>query len=164
MPSRNAISVRKLTAAHYPEILEIWETSVRATHYFLSEEDISFYKPLILKYALPDVAVHGILSDKKICGFVGTSKEKTEMLFLRPECRKQGLGRKLLEFVINRLKIYTVDVNEENADALGFYLHLGYRIISRDEFDGNGKPHPILHLEYPHGDISVSKMTFEKLR
>ncbi len=27
----------------YPELLEIWETSVRAMHDFLKEEDIHFY-------------------------------------------------------------------------------------------------------------------------
>ncbi len=151
MPNHSQRMIQKLSTADYSQILEIWEASVRATHHFLSEEDIAFYKPLILKYALPDVDLYGVLSGEKICGFIGVSKEKAEMLFLRPEYRKQGLGRKLLEFAIKRLKIYKIDVNEENPDALGFYLHLGYRIISRDALDGNGKPHPILHLEYNNG-------------
>ena len=32
----------------YAEIVEVWEVSVRATHDFLSEDDIQFFKPLIL--------------------------------------------------------------------------------------------------------------------
>lgn len=132
--------------------MEIWEDSVRATHYFLTEDDINFYRPLVLKYALPDCDLYGIKNEQpKLLGFLGHSKDKVEMLFLSPEKRGQGLGRRLLEFAVNRLKIYKIDVNEENPDALGFYRHLGYQIISRDELDGNGKPHPVLHLEYPHG-------------
>ena len=40
-----------------------------------------------------------------------------------------------------------VDVNEENKKALCFYLKKGYKIISRDAFDNQGKPFPILHLK-----------------
>lgn len=148
-------NIQQLSYHNYDELIEIWEVSVRATHHFLSENDIAFYKPIVRKYALPDVELYGIIADKtkqnqKILGFIGISKDKAEMLFLRPECRHQGLGRRLVEFAMNEHKIYKIDVNEENPDALGFYQHLGYRIISRDELDGNGKPHPILHLEYPH--------------
>ncbi len=151
MPNHNTISVKKLAAAHYPEILEIWEASVRATHHFLSEEDISFYKPIILKYALPATDLYGIVRNNEICGFMGVSENKVEMLFLKPDKRGMGLGRRLLELALTKLKTYKIDVNEENPDALGFYQHLGYKVVSRDEFDGNGRPHPILHLEYPHG-------------
>ncbi len=34
--------------AEYPSLLELWEDTVRATHDFLSEEDIQFFKSLIL--------------------------------------------------------------------------------------------------------------------
>lgn len=148
-------NIQQLSSRDYDELIEIWEVSVRATHLFLSEDDIAFYKPIVLKYTLPDIELFGVIADKtkqnqKILGFVGISKEKVEMLFLRPEYRNQGLGRRLIEFALNEFKIYNIDVNEENPNALGFYLHMGYRIKSRDELDGNGKPHPILHLEYPH--------------
>lgn len=82
---------------------------------------------------------------------MGVSENKVEMLFLKPDKRGMGLGRRLLELALTKLKTYKIDVNEENPDALGFYQHLGYKVVSRDEFDGNGRPHPILHLEYPHG-------------
>lgn len=145
------IAIEPLTAFSYNELIEIWEASVRATHLFLSEEDIAFYKPVVLKYALPGVSLYGIREGNVILGFMGVSEDKVEMLFLRPNCRGQGLGRKLLSFALNELNIRKVDVNEENPDALGFYQHLGFRIVSRDELDGNGKPHPILHLEASNG-------------
>lgn len=151
MPDRNETSIEKLSPSHYFEIIEIWEASVRATHHFLSEEDIAFYKPIVLKYALPAIDLYGIYTNNNLSGFIGILQDKIEMLFLRPECRGQGLGRRLLEYALNELKTYKIDVNEENPEALGFYKHLGCQIISRDKFDGNGKPHPILHLEFPHG-------------
>lgn len=143
--------IAPLSAADYPEILKIWETSVRATHLFLTENEIAFYRPLVLKYVLPDCDLYGIFSASRLLGFLGARTGKVEMLFLGPAQRGRGLGRLLLEFALNKLKIYNIDVNEENTEALGFYLHLGYQIVSRSELDGNGKPHPILHLRYPHG-------------
>ena len=31
--------------------------------------------------------------------------------------------------------------------SLGFYYHLGFKEVGRDEYDGEGKGYPILHLE-----------------
>ncbi|MDR6804581.1 hypothetical protein J2Y45_003110 [Dyadobacter sp. BE34] len=40
--------IQPLFKQNYPDILNVWEASVLATHHFLSEQDIAFYKPLIL--------------------------------------------------------------------------------------------------------------------
>ena len=49
----------RLDKKHYPQIIEIWESSVRATHHFLKPEEIGFYKPLVLHYALPENTLFG---------------------------------------------------------------------------------------------------------
>jgi hypothetical protein len=43
----------------------------------------------------------------------------------------------------------TVDVNEQNPQAVGFYLHIGCEVVGRSELDGMGKPYPLLHLRLP---------------
>lgn len=144
----NNLHIEPLSSSDYDEIIVVWENSVRATHHFLTEKEIAFYKPLVLKYALPSMQVWGVRIQNKLAGFTAVSSHKTEMLFIAPEFIGKGLGKKLISFVINQLHIFLIDVNEENPNALGFYLHLGYQIISRDEKDGNGLPHPILHLKY----------------
>ncbi len=144
----NNPQIESLSSDDFDEIIEVWEASVRATHHFLTNDEIAFYKPLVLKYALPSMQVWGIHIEKKLAGYMAVSSYKVEMLFIAPEFIGKGLGKKLLTFVLNELHIFLVDVNEENPAALSFYRHMGYKIISRDEKDGNGRPHPILHLEY----------------
>jgi putative acetyltransferase len=39
-----------------------------------------------------------------------------------------------------------VDVNEQKPKALGFYQRIGFKVVGRLELDGQGKPHPLLHL------------------
>ncbi|MEN0678671.1 GNAT family N-acetyltransferase, partial [Plesiomonas shigelloides] len=39
-----------------------------------------------------------------------------------------------------------VEVNEQNPLAVGFYEHMGFKVISRSPVDDMGKPFPILHM------------------
>jgi putative acetyltransferase len=40
----------------------------------------------------------------------------------------------------------TVDVNEQNAAARGFYEALGFDVVARSLLDETGRPYPILHM------------------
>lgn len=134
----------------YDEITCVWEASVRATHHFLSEEDILFFKPLIRNEYLKSVDLYIIKGEKEqILAFIGIDKQNIEMLFIHPSVRGKGLGKRLLSFAIKQHKAYKVDVNEQNKQALEFYLHLGFQIVSKDDTDESGKPFPILHMVLP---------------
>lgn len=39
-----------------------------------------------------------------------------------------------------------LDVDEQNAQAVGFYLHYGFQVVGRSETDGMGEPFPLLHM------------------
>lgn len=68
------------------------------------------------------------------------------MLFVRPEYRGRGCGRKLVEWAVARQGADSVDVNEQNPQAMGFYLRMGFAVAGRSETDDAGRPFPILHL------------------
>ena len=94
------------------------------------------------------VLLHKYVKDGQIIGFIGTSSDNIEMLFIEPDFRDQGVGKALTYFVIEELNIQKVDVNEQNPQAVGFYQKLGFKVISRSELDGQGKAYPVLHLEH----------------
>ncbi|WP_200831868.1 GNAT family N-acetyltransferase [Aquimarina sp. AU474] len=131
----------------YLEVLKVWEASVRATHDFLKEEDITYYKPLILNTYLDAVELRSAKDgDNRILGFLGVANQNLEMLFIHPENRGQSIGKELLNYSIKELSVSKVDVNEQNEQAVGFYKHFGFEIISRSELDASEKPYPILHM------------------
>lgn len=133
--------------ADYDEIMAVWEASVRATHDFLKEEDIVALRPLIRNEYLDAVTLWCARSeDGTLAGFMGISGESIEMLFLAPEARGCGLGRKLVTFAVETESVRYVDVNEQNPQARGFYEHMGFRIVARSALDGQGKPFPLLHM------------------
>ena len=69
------------------------------------------------------------------------------MLFIHPEYRGKGIGKTLLDYSIDKLKVTKVDVNEQNEQAVGFYKYCGFEVIKRSELDSSGKPYPTLHME-----------------
>jgi putative acetyltransferase len=140
-------SVSPVQAEDFPRVLKVWEASVRATHDFISEADIQFFKPLV-RDVLPQMPVLTCVRDQQgqVVGFLGLEAEKIEMLFIDPQWRGQGIGRNLLRQAIEVHGARTLDVNEQNAQAVGFYLNLGFEVVGRSETDGTGKPFPLLHL------------------
>lgn len=129
------------------------EASVRATHHFLKPEEIGFYKPYLLKYALPACRLYGIKTNEgKLCAFIGLSDDKIEMLFVNPKFFKNGCGRRLVDFAEREKNIKKVDVNEENPQALAFYLHMGFNIAGRAtgrQRQAPPAPFPAKGLFYP---------------
>lgn len=134
-------------SAQLDALTELWEASVRATHDFLTEEDIRFFKPRVRTEMLPGTELHVIRIDGKFAAFAGINARKLEMLFVSPGMRGRGLGRKLVEYVVRHCGVRQVDVNEQNTPASGFYTRMGFRPVSRDALDPSGRPFPILHLE-----------------
>ncbi len=133
----------------YPEMLDVWESSVRATHHFLKEEDIGILKEIILnKEVFDQVSLTCIRdSNKNIRGIMGVVAENLAMLFVHGDFISRGIGKQLLSHAISCLHVKKVDVNEQNEKALRFYEHFGFRIISRSDLDDNGMPFPILHMQ-----------------
>lgn len=133
----------------YSTLLDVWESSVRATHHFLEREDIEVFKKIIQEKDVFNQVNLTCARDinNNILGFMGVSKDSLEMLFIDSRSIGKGIGRILLLHAINDFNITKVDVNEQNEQALKFYEHFGFKITSRSELDGTGKPYPILHMQ-----------------
>lgn len=146
------MTIVPVSVADHPRLVDIWEASVRATHGFLTEADIQAMKPLILHEYLGAVDLAGCEEGGELVGFVGTRGGRIEMLFIAPEHRGRGAGRALVEHAVGRLGCDEVDVNEQNPQAVGFYLRAGFRVVGRSARDGRGEPFPLLHMKIGEGD------------
>lgn len=131
----------------YTRLTQIWEASVRATHHFLPDSYIALLKELVMTRYLDAVMLICTKdSRQRITGFAGVVAGKVEMLFIDPQHRGQGLGKQLLNYAVEHMNAEELDVNEQNPQALGFYLKQGFEVIGRTEHDGLGQPYPLLHL------------------
>ncbi|MDE6089903.1 MAG: GNAT family N-acetyltransferase [Duncaniella sp.] len=135
----------KCQKSDYAILAGIWERSVRATHDFLTENDIESIRQALIPDYFPNVDIYGLSVGGSIVGFIGLSGNKIEMLFIDADKMGLGYGSALMAFAMNR-GATSVDVNEQNPTALEFYKSKGFKIIRRDETDEAGRPFPILHL------------------
>lgn len=150
--------ISRVDPEDFSRVVDVWEASVRATHHFLTEADIQFFKPLV-QLGLPHVEHLLAMRDRDglVIGFIGVVDHKIEMLFIDPAWRGQGIGRQLLTHAVEVLAATLLDVNEQNPQALGFYERMGFEVFARTERDGSGKPFPLLLMrlrgsELPAGD------------
>jgi len=137
------LSVEADTAA----LAAIWRASVRATHDFLSEEHFRDIDALVSQQYLPATRLWVALdADGRPRGFLGLSGAHVDALFIDPACRGEGIGRRLLRHALALAGPLSVDVNEQNAQAIGFYRHMGFRETGRSATDDAGRPYPLLHM------------------
>lgn len=129
------------------ELLTVWQESVQATHLFLTKSNIEEIFPQVeigLKF-VPHLLV--AFDDKMPIGFAGIAEDKLEMLFISPKYFKQGVGYKLFSLAIKNYDVQYVDVNEQNPNALNFYIRQGFKIFNHTPLDDMGRPFPILQLK-----------------
>ncbi|SDG42768.1 putative acetyltransferase [Pedobacter terrae] len=131
----------------YEKLIAVWESSVRATHHFLSEKDLITYRWLILNEYFDQVRLYTVKVEEEMMGFIGINEKSIQMLFIHPDVRGKGLGQRLIDFAKQEHHVYMVDVNEQNEQAVGFYQKLGFVTVERSEVDAAGKPFPVLSME-----------------
>ena len=129
------------------ELLEVWERSVRATHLFLSDGEVRSIREYVPQALLG--AAHLLVAEDEAgapAAFMGVEDGTLEMLFIDPEERGKGLGRRLLGLGIESYGVRRLAVNEQNPQAAGFYEHMGFEVFARSETDEQGNPYPILYM------------------
>lgn len=143
--------IRRGTAGDAPALVGIWRRSVEATHKFLTEKDIAQLQPQVAD-ALGGMEVWVAEVAGVPAGFMGMSGDTIEALFIDPPSMGMRLGTRFIDqarAARGAEAELRVDVNEDNSEALGFYLSRGFRQVGRSETDQAGRPWPLLHLSMP---------------
>ncbi len=142
------VEVNERTDELVEELLVVWESAVRATHHFLSEEEILKIREYVPE-ALRGIP-HLVIAEKEDgipVAFMGIADGMLEMLFIHNAERGKGLGRKLLTYGIENYGVTQLSVNEQNPSAKGFYEYMGFTVFKRTELDEQGNPYPILYMK-----------------
>ena len=147
LQSLKIVEVTDRTANILNQILEIWEDAVKATHLFLSDEEIMHIKQYVPQ-ALQEVRqlFVAVTEERKPLAFMGAEDGKLEMLFVTPKERSKGIGKLLFTYGIKNCGINCLTVNEQNPQAIGFYEHMGFQTYKRTDMDEQGNPYPLLYM------------------
>ena len=161
--------LRRAVTADHAALAALWKRSVVATHHFLTPQAVDELYTAILREYLPGVeelwvAEYEPSSPEALgpnvpdpdtlrpVGFMGCNWPQIEMLFVEPDCFGLGIGKMFLDHARQRAMVedatLTLDVNEQNPAALAFYEHMGFVVTGRSPVDGQGRPYPLLHMEW----------------
>lgn len=132
-------------------LVAVWERSVRATHTFLTDDEINRIKQYVPQAIaeVPELAVmrpDSDSSEQTPLAFMGVADGRLEMLFVDPDHREHGVGKQLLEHGIAHHNVSELTVNEQNPQAIEFYQHMGFVTYRRTEQDEEGGPYPLLYM------------------
>ena len=127
-------------------LVNVWEESVKATHLFLSNEEIENIKQYVPEAlnSVPHLII--AVNDDSPVAFMGVDNQKLEMLFVSPSESGKGIGKALVSYGFENYRINEVVVNEQNPKAKGFYEYMGFCVYKRSELDEQGMPYPVLYM------------------
>ncbi len=142
------VEIKQITPVLLQQLLEIWENSVRATHLFLSDDEIKSIKKYVPQ-ALKEIS-HLVIAENESkipIAFMGIDGQKLEMLFVSNKQRGKGIGKRLIEYGIEIYSINELTVNEQNPLAKDFYEHMGFQVYKKSNYDEQGNPYPLLYMK-----------------
>ena len=142
------ISIRPSRPDEGQRVLEIWRRAVDATHDFLSADDRQAIEDMVSDF-LPQAPLWlAVDENDHPWALMLLDQGHMEALFVDPARRGTGLGSALLRHALTLHPRLSTDVNEQNPQALGFYQKMGFQPTGRSALDGQGRPYPLIHLQY----------------
>jgi putative acetyltransferase len=153
---RHLVGIRTSTAADSARVFSIWREAVDATHDFLTPTDRQEIEAEVAAF-LPQVSLWlAVDNNDSALGFMLLDNGRMEALFVHPEHRRVGIGRKLVRHALTLSSSITTDVNEQNLQAVGFYMHLEFEKVGYSPLDQQGRPYPLIHLRKLRAPASSS--------
>jgi len=141
-----AFAIRRSRPDDVARIIEIWRGAVDATHDFLAAADREEIDRATCAYlAGASLWVLANETDRPMA-FSAVTGSNMDALFVAREARGRGLGDRLVRHALSLSPMLSTQVNEQNSQAMGFYLKLGFKPVRRDACDDDGRPYPIVHL------------------
>ena len=145
--------IRLATSDDHEALSLLWRRSVEATHQFLPPDEVERLFEDVRRLYLPGVEALWLAelpqtpsAGAKPVGFMGCNGPHVEMLFVEPPFFRCGVGTALVAHAEAAHQQLTLDVNEQNPQALAFYKRQGFRIVGRSAQDGQGMPYPLLQM------------------
>ena len=142
------LEIKEKDSTLIQNLLNVWESSVKATHLFLSDDEIKNIKQYVPR-AILEIPILVVAKNEagNPIGFMGISDKSLEMLFIDDKSRGFGIGKMLLNYGMENYSVNNLTINEQNPLAQGFYEHMGFRVYKRTELDEQGNAYPLLYMK-----------------
>ena len=119
--------IRKFKDEDTTAVMTIWTKGNFEAHSFIDKDYWLLNYNKVKDEYLKKSETYVYTENNEIKGFISIlNNEYIGALFIKREYRKQGIGRKLINFVKDKYDKLTLNVYEKNINAILFYTKLGF--------------------------------------
>lgn len=131
--------IRDLNSKDIDIIMDIWIKSTIKAHDFIDKEYWQNNYDTVKNVYIPMSDTFLYEDEEGIKGFVSIiNNEFIGALFVDINFQGNGIGKDLINYVMNKYKDLKLAVYKENKIALGFYTNVGFKIVQEQINDDSG--------------------------
>lgn len=131
--------IRKIENKDIDRIMNIWIESTIKAHDFISKEYWEDNYNTVKDVYIP-ISETFVYEDKEgIKGFISIiNNEFIGALFVDRKYQSSGIGKKLIDYAINRYKKLNLAVYKDNKKSVDFYINRGFEIVKEQLNEDSG--------------------------
>ena len=122
--------IRKFKIEDTTKVMTIWTKGNFKAHNFIEKDYWLMNFNRVKNEYLLQSTTYVYIEDEEIKGFISLLEEGyIGALFVKEEFKRQGIGRKLINYCKERNNRLTLNVYEKNINAILFYVSMGFKNI-----------------------------------
>ena len=135
--------IRNIENKDIDKIMDIWLRSTIKAHDFIPKEYWENNYNTVKNVYIPMAETFVYEDEECIKGFISIiNNEFIGALFVDIDFQNSGIGKKLINYSINKYKNLRLAVYKENKKSVEFYINRGFKIIKEEINEDSG------HREY----------------
>ena len=135
--------IRNIENKDIDKIMDIWLRSTIKAHDFIPKEYWENNYNTVKNVYIPMAETFVYEDEECIKGFISIiNNEFIGALFVDIDFQNSGIGKKLINYSINKYKNLRLAIYKENKKSVEFYINRGFKIIKEDINEDSG------HKEY----------------
>lgn len=138
--------IRPYHANDINELIDTWREATSIAHPFMNDKFLDKEEINIRNIYLPNTKTWVYSSKTGLTGFISMMGNEVAAIFVRPENQGHGIGRLLMNYVLQFHDELEVEVFQENSIGRAFYERYGFKLIKEHLHDETQKA--LLRLKF----------------
>lgn len=141
--------IRNLKSSDIDNVMDIWIKSTIKAHNFISKEYWQNNCDTVKNVYIPMSDTFVYEDEEGIKGFISIiNNEFIGALFVDIDFQGSGIGKKLINYVMDKYKELILAVYKENKASVEFYINRGFKIVKEQINDDSGHSEYIMRNNY----------------
>lgn len=141
--------IRNIESKDIDKIMAIWLKSTIKAHDFIDKGYWNNNYNTVKNVYIPMSDTFVYEDKENIKGFISIiNSEFIGALFVGIDCQGNGVGKKLIDYAMNKYKKLNLAVYKDNKKSVDFYMNRGFKIVKEQKNEDSGCTEYIMEMHY----------------